>query len=57
MLIHEEDEWGNLNKNIKSKYRKLLKEISPVNLTDNLNHVLNQNYKRIQNELNFWLSE
>lgn len=57
MLIHEEDEWGNLNKNIKSKYRKLLKEISPVNLTDNLNHVLNQNYQCIQNELNFWLGE
>lgn len=57
MLIHEEDEWGNLSKNGKSKYRKLLKEISPVNLTDDLNHVLNQNYQRIQNELNFWLGE
>lgn len=57
MLIHEEDEWGNLSKNGKSKYRKLLKEISPVNLTDDLNHVLNQNYQRIQNELNYWLGE
>lgn len=57
MLIHEEDEWGNLNKNIKSKYRKLLKEISPVNLTDDLNHVLNQSYQRIQSELDFWLGE
>jgi hypothetical protein len=57
MLIHEEDEWGNLSKNGKSKYRKLLKEISPVNLTDNLNRVLNQDYQRIQNELNFWLGE
>lgn len=57
MLIHEEDEWGNLSKNGKSKYRKILKEISPVNLTDDLNHVLNQNYQRIQNELNYWLGE
>ena len=57
MLIHEEDEWGNLSKNGKSKYRKILKEISPVNLTDDLNHVLNQNYQRIQNELNYWLDE
>lgn len=57
MLIHEEDEWGSLSKNGKSKYRKILKQISPVNLTDDLNYVLNQNYQRIQNELNYWLGE
>lgn len=51
MLLNENGEWGKLNKNTKTKYRKLIKEISDVDLTDDLRIVLNENYKNLNDEL------
>ncbi|MEK4758644.1 replication initiation factor domain-containing protein, partial [Macrococcus sp. FSL W8-0367] len=56
MLLSHENEWGKLSKNIKTKYRKIVKEISPINLVDGMKLALKENENELQEELNYWLN-
>lgn len=55
LLIHEEDEWGNLERRTKNKYRKILKDTSQIDLTDLMKNTLRENKKQLQNQIEFWL--
>ncbi|MCG1869441.1 replication initiation factor domain-containing protein, partial [Staphylococcus epidermidis] len=46
MLIHEEGVWGKLERHAKYKYKKLIKEISPVDLTELMKSTLRENEKQ-----------
>ena len=54
MLIHEEGVWGKLNKRTKYKYKNLIKEISPVDLTELMKSTLRENEKQLQKKIEFW---
>jgi len=54
MLIHEEGKWGELNKRTKYKYKNLIKEISPVDLTELMKSTLRENEKQLQKQIEFW---
>ncbi len=55
-LLHEESMWGKLSKNTKYKFKKLIKEISPIDLTDLMKLTLKNNEKQLQKQIDFWLS-
>lgn len=55
LLLHEENEWGKINKNTKTKYRKILKEISPLDLTDFMKSALKKVENQLQQEIDFWI--
>ncbi|EAG6409530.1 replication initiation protein [Listeria monocytogenes] len=55
LLIHEEDEWGNLERRTKNKYRKILKDTSQIDLTDLMKNTLRENKKQLQKQIEFWL--
>ena len=55
-LLNDESAWGELHRNTKTKYRKILKEISPVNLKNDMQENLNLQREKLQEELNFWLA-
>ncbi|HCX1270392.1 TPA: replication initiation factor domain-containing protein [Staphylococcus aureus] len=57
MLLHEEDVWGKLERHAKYKYKNLIKEISPVDLTDLMKSTLKANEKQLQKQIEFWQSE
>jgi len=57
MLIHEEGKWGELNKRTKYKYKKTIKEISSIDLTDLMKLALKENEKQLQKQIDFWLSD
>ena len=57
MLIHEEGKWGELNKRTKYKYKNLIKEISPVDLTELMKSTLKANEKQLQKQIDFWQRE
>ncbi|MDK7096051.1 replication initiation protein, partial [Streptococcus agalactiae] len=46
-LLHEESMWGKLSKNTKTKFKKLIKEISPVDLTELMKLTLKENEKQL----------
>lgn len=54
MLIHEEGKWGELNKRTKYKYKKIIKEISPIDLTEIMKLTLRENEKQLQKQIDFW---
>ena len=54
-LLHEESMWGKLSKNTKYKFKKIIKEISPVDLTDLLKSTLKANEEQLQKQIDFWL--
>ena len=54
MLLHEEDVWGKLERHAKYKYKNLIKEISPVDLTDLMKSTLKANEKQLQEQIEFW---
>lgn len=54
LLIHEEGTWGKLERHAKYKYKKLIKEISPVDLTDLMKSTLKENEKLLQKQIDFW---
>ncbi|HDA8872380.1 TPA: replication initiation factor domain-containing protein [Staphylococcus aureus] len=54
MLIHEEGVWGKLERHAKYKYKKLIKEISPVDLTELMKSTLRENEKQLQKQIEFW---
>lgn len=56
MLIHEQGEWGKLTKNTKTKYRKIIKEISEVNISDDLRKVLSEQHQRLSEELENYIA-
>ena len=55
MLLSHENEWGKLARHTKYKYRKLIKEISDIDLTDLMRSTLKKNEKQLQKQINFWL--
>ncbi|HBC7997699.1 TPA: replication initiation factor domain-containing protein [Staphylococcus aureus] len=56
-LLHEESMWGKLSKNTKYKFKNLIKEISPVDLTDLMKSTLKANEKQLQKQIEFWQRE
>lgn len=56
-LIHEEGKWGELNKRTKYKYKKIIKEISPIDLTEIMKLTLRENEKQLQKQIDFWQRE
>ncbi|EKC6410793.1 replication initiation factor domain-containing protein [Staphylococcus pseudintermedius] len=56
-LLHEESMWGKLSKNTKTKFKKMIKEISPVDLTDLMKLTLRESEKKLQKQIDFWLSD
>ena len=56
-LLYDESEWGKLNRNTKYKFKKIFKEISPVDLTDLMKLTLKENEKQLQKQLDFWQHE
>ena len=57
MLIHEEGKWGELNKRTKYKYKKIIKEISTIDLTEIMKLTLRENEKQLQKQIDFWHRE
>ncbi|WP_210143075.1 replication initiation factor domain-containing protein, partial [Staphylococcus sp. GDY8P179P] len=43
MLLNDEEEWGKLHRNSRTKYKKLIKEISPIDLTNLMKSTLKEN--------------
>ena len=56
-LLHEESMWGKLSRNTKYKFKNLIKEISPVDLTDLMKLTLKENEKQLQKQIDFWQRE
>ena len=54
MLLNDEEEWGKLERRTKNKYKNLIKEISPVDLTDLMKLTLKENEKQLQKQIDFW---
>lgn len=57
LLVHEEDEWGNLERRTKNKYRKILKDTSEIDLTDLMKSTLKANEEYLQKQIDFWQRE
>ncbi|MEK4794743.1 replication initiation factor domain-containing protein, partial [Staphylococcus sp. FSL W8-0304] len=57
MLLNDEEEWGKLHRNSRTKYKKLIKEISPIDLTDSMKSTLKANEKQLQKHIDFWQHE
>ena len=57
MLLSDEEEWGKLHRNSRTKYKNLIKEISPVDLTDLMKSTLKVNEKQLQKQIDFWQHE
>jgi hypothetical protein len=57
LLVHEEDEWGNLERRTKNKYRKILKDTSEIDLTDLMKSTLRANEEYLQKQIDFWQRE
>ena len=53
-LLHEESMWGKLSRNTKYKFKKIIKEISPVDLTELMKSTLRENEKQLQKQIEFW---
>ena len=56
-LLHEESMWGKLSKNTKTKFKKLIREISPIDLTELMKSTLKANEKQLQKQIDFWQRE
>ncbi|WP_407799679.1 replication initiation factor domain-containing protein [Staphylococcus aureus] len=56
-LLFDEGEWGRLNRNTKYKFKKIFKEISPIDLTNLMKMTLRENEKQLQKQIDFWLSD
>ena len=57
MLLNDEEEWGKLERRTKNKYKQLIKEISPVDLTELMKSTLKANEKQLQKQIDFWQRE
>ena len=56
MLLHEDDEWTNLERRTKYRYKKLLKEISDINIADNLRKILSEKHQQLSEELTQYIA-
>ena len=56
-LLFDESEWGKLNRNTKYKFKKIFKEISPIDLTDLMKLTLKENRKQLQKQIDFWFAK
>ncbi|MCY1026929.1 replication initiation protein, partial [Mammaliicoccus sciuri] len=56
-LLFDESEWGKLERKKKYRFKKLLSEISTIDLTDLMKLTLKENEKQLQKQINFWLSK
>lgn len=56
LLLHEDGEWGNMNRKTKYKYKNILKEISPIDLKNNMQQEVEKQRDRLKKELHFWLA-
>lgn len=56
-LLHEESMWGKLSRNTKYKFKKMIKEISPIDLTELMKSTLKANEKQLQKQIEFWQRE
>ncbi|WP_251517082.1 replication initiation factor domain-containing protein [Staphylococcus sp. Marseille-Q6910] len=57
LLLNEEGTWGKLERHAKYKYKKLIKEISPIDLTELMKSTLKANEKQLQKQIDFWQRE
>nr|WP_077475020.1 replication initiation factor domain-containing protein [Staphylococcus aureus] len=57
LLIHEEDSWGQLERHAKYKYKKMIKDISQIDLVHLMKSTLKENEKQLQKQIDFWLSD
>ena len=57
LLINEEGKWGQLTRPTKTKYKNMIKEISPIDLTDLMKSTLKANEKQLQKQIDFWQRE
>lgn len=55
LLLHEESTWGKLHRNSRRKYKQILQEISPIDLTELMKLTLRENEKHLQKQIDFWL--
>ena len=56
MLLNDEEEWGKIHRNSRAKYKNLIKEISPSDLTDLMKLTLRENEKQLQKQIDFWFN-
>jgi hypothetical protein len=56
-LLHEESMWEKLSRNTKYKFKNLIKEISPVDLTELMKSTFKSKRKQLQKQIDFWLSD
>ena len=54
LLLHEESTWGKLHRNSRRKYKKILQEISSIDLTELMKSTLKENEKQLQKQIEFW---
>ncbi|HAZ1126490.1 TPA: hypothetical protein J0U82_003105, partial [Enterococcus faecium] len=47
----------NRTKNTKTKFKKLIREISPIDLTELMKSTLKANEKQLQKQIDFWQRE
>ncbi|HGH7342720.1 TPA: hypothetical protein ACG94E_002659, partial [Enterococcus faecium] len=57
LLINEEGKWGQLTRPTKAKYKNMIKEISPIDLTDLMKSTLKANEEQLQKQIEFWQRE
>ncbi|MEX6044724.1 replication initiation factor domain-containing protein, partial [Staphylococcus haemolyticus] len=55
MLLSDEDEWGNIHRNSRTKYKKLIKDISEIDLTNLMKSTLREQEEQLQKQIDFWL--
>ena len=56
-LLFDESEWGKLERKKKYRMKKLMTEISPIDLTDLMKLTLKENEKQLQKQIDFWQRE
>lgn len=54
-LLFDENEWGKLERRRKYKMRKLMQNISPIDLTELMKSTLREHEEQLQKQIDFWL--
>ena len=54
LLLNEESKWGDLHRNSRRKYKQIIQEISPIDLTELMKLTLKENEKQLQKQIDFW---
>ena len=55
-LMNKQSAWGEISKNTKTRYRKKMKELSAVNMSDDLREVLNEQHQKLSEELKNYIA-